>query len=335
MARYVSRAGSGLKGVETQRPAAVCLGRAMLLLALALVPPSRAQEAVSSKQDIPSYKVRVELVSFDVEVLDRTGEPIRGLARQDFLVREDGRPREIVSFSWFEQRAVSLACVLDTGGMSRDELVTARRFVSHLAHLLGRDDDVAILTYDQRDAFVDQDFTHDRQAIQEALDNIDAPSSRKHAGLRALFGAGSRTGLAIDTALYRLPHARNGKKAVLLISNSFRGLGPATVDHVQEAGFTVMTLSFRNPTNFLITMGGDDISRRQILRESGGRDFSGNASDLVSTVRSLARSLKNHYSLTFHTSLGGDARTSHRVEVSLPGKDFKVHYRRSFGETKR
>ena len=37
----------------------------------------------------------------DVVVLDERGEPVRGLAREDFRLFEDGRPQEIVSFEAF------------------------------------------------------------------------------------------------------------------------------------------------------------------------------------------------------------------------------------------
>jgi VWFA-related protein len=40
----------------------------------------------------------VELITIDAVVLDAEGHPVRGLTREDFVVTEEGRPREIESF---------------------------------------------------------------------------------------------------------------------------------------------------------------------------------------------------------------------------------------------
>jgi VWFA-related protein len=44
------------------------------------------------------FPAGVELVTVDVIVLDAHGEPVEGLRREDFLVKEDGRPQTIASF---------------------------------------------------------------------------------------------------------------------------------------------------------------------------------------------------------------------------------------------
>lgn len=47
-------------------------------------------------------KVEVTVVNVEVYVTDRQGNPIRGLAREDFTLLEDGKPVEITNFSAFE-----------------------------------------------------------------------------------------------------------------------------------------------------------------------------------------------------------------------------------------
>ena len=46
----------------------------------------------------PVFGAAVELVRLDVLVLDEEGRPVTGLAREDFVVEEDGRPQAIESF---------------------------------------------------------------------------------------------------------------------------------------------------------------------------------------------------------------------------------------------
>jgi VWFA-related protein len=47
----------------------------------------------------PAFKSGITLVEVDVLVSDRSGRPVRGLSKEDFIVAEDGTPVEIASFS--------------------------------------------------------------------------------------------------------------------------------------------------------------------------------------------------------------------------------------------
>jgi VWFA-related protein len=53
---------------------------------------------LAQAQAVPSFPAAVELVTVDAVVLDRDGNAVAGLAREDFVVSEDGRPQEIVGF---------------------------------------------------------------------------------------------------------------------------------------------------------------------------------------------------------------------------------------------
>src|SRR6186713_2126883 len=46
----------------------------------------------------PTFPSRIELIKVDVVVVDKKGQPVPGLTRDDFVVEEDGRPQTIVSF---------------------------------------------------------------------------------------------------------------------------------------------------------------------------------------------------------------------------------------------
>ena len=46
----------------------------------------------------PTFPSRVELVTVDVVVFDDRGNPVEGLTRDDFTIREDGRPQPVATF---------------------------------------------------------------------------------------------------------------------------------------------------------------------------------------------------------------------------------------------
>ena len=297
-------------------------------LVLAVVPVVLALPA--QQEQPPKYNVRVNIVSLDVEVLDRAGNPVLDLAQQDFVVREQGKAMALTNFARLQDRPVSLAIVLDTSAISLKKLNSAKQFVFQLIHLLGRNDDICLYSFDARDANLEQDFTKDRLLLVNALENISVPSHRTGGVLAELFGAEPRTALGIDLALLNLRKTNNGKKALLVISNRFRGLGPATVEHVQNSGFTLLTLGFSNKAALLVTLGGDQINRKQLMRESGGRQFSAYTAHITGVCRAIAYSLKNYYALSYLTQIGPNDEEPRRIKVLIPGHDYVINARRSY-----
>lgn len=74
--------------------------RVLLLAALATSPTGTAWPQAAPAP--PTFPSGVELITVDAVVLDRDGRPVPDLTRDDFVVKEDGRPREIASFEAFD-----------------------------------------------------------------------------------------------------------------------------------------------------------------------------------------------------------------------------------------
>lgn len=88
----------------TTRPLARRLAAAALLALLAGAPaPAAPQPPADPPEEqepsgVFSEVVDVQVVNIDVRVTDRDGRPVHGLGREDFVVRQDGRPVEVVNF---------------------------------------------------------------------------------------------------------------------------------------------------------------------------------------------------------------------------------------------
>ena len=67
-------------------------------------PPPGAQG-----QKPPTFKSAVELIAVDVNVVDRNGQPVAGLAAEQFEVSVDGRPRRVASATFLDYTSAQAA----------------------------------------------------------------------------------------------------------------------------------------------------------------------------------------------------------------------------------
>lgn len=201
---------------------------AALLLVLAPAgSPSFAQKKEASAAQEEQYRIKVttEVVLVNVVVRDKDGKPISGLKRDDFIVLEDNKPQNVVSFDFENIDAAALPPTLPTGpgqavldvrqpsvqkpalddtalrdrrlvvlffdesGMETDEIersvVAAQKYVDQQ---MSPADLVAIATFSSA-LKVDQDFTADRKRLKQVLDDINPAG-----------GAGTQAGETGDTA---------------------------------------------------------------------------------------------------------------------------------------
>jgi Ca-activated chloride channel family protein len=75
--------------------------------------------------EVPAFRADAALVLVPVAVVDRRGAIVNGLARNAFILTEDGVRQEIRSFSE-EDAPVSLGAVLDLSGSMRSVLGAAK-----------------------------------------------------------------------------------------------------------------------------------------------------------------------------------------------------------------
>jgi VWFA-related protein len=307
------------------------MGRiACLLTVVPSSTPALAIEIQQAQEKQPQFSVRVNLVSLDVEVLNQQGEPVPDLKRSDFAIKEDDKPREISSFAWVTGQPVSLTMILDTSALTTEKLSVAKQYITLLAHLLARDDEICLYTFDYRDAYLEQDFTRDRLDLVTALENVGVTSGKKRTFFKDQFGHEPRAALSVDLALLNSSKGKNERKALLVVSNRHKGLGKATIDHANEAGCAIFILSLSGSAAALPALETDSSDKGQLARESGGRQFVTEGQDMTRICRSIARSLKNHYTITYLTEIGGRPQGSRKIEVLIPERHFIIHARRSY-----
>jgi len=287
------------------------------------------EPAYTQKQN-PPFRVHVNLVSLDVEVLDGKGTPIDNLDSNDFEVKENGALVEIGNFTRLSDLSLSLVVALQTSFMSQAGMGIAKDAIFQIIHLLKPEDEICLYTFDQRDAYLEQPFTRDRSRLINALDNIGVTSrSRRPGRLMRGFAVPPQVGIGVDLGLMEAKKGIYRRKALLLIRDKAESLGAGTLEHVQESGCSLIALGFSTGVKDRLKLISEQSGAEQLMLgpdEPQASDEKGNVTELCRTVAHL---LASRYSITYHTPLAESQGTRH-IEVLVPGRDYRVLARRSY-----
>jgi VWFA-related protein len=111
-------------GFEAAQRCLVCL---LCALPSGVAAPQQPARVPATKDDKPAVKVTARLVEVNVMALDKKGQPVRGLSRDDFQVFDEGQPQAIQVFSVEEKTAPGPgpAAALPPGTFSNDLRQTA------------------------------------------------------------------------------------------------------------------------------------------------------------------------------------------------------------------
>ena len=184
-------------------PRAVILSVGLLAALLCLLEPCvlRAQSAPSGGQAAPALRVATHLVQVHVIVQDKKGEPVTGLAKEDFTLLDRGQPQKIAFFSeesgglrpapaqplppdTFSNRYEQTGQVpgsitvilLDALNTSFSPQAYARESVIKVLRGLKPEDRVALYVLGSQLSVI-QDFTQDSAALLRALDRYEGQYS--------------------------------------------------------------------------------------------------------------------------------------------------------------
>ncbi len=278
----------------------------------------------------PEFKIQVNLVSIDVEVLDQDGKPVEDLKQNDFVVKENGAPVEISSFARRSDLSISLVVALGTSFMSQSNLGIAKDAISQLIHLLKPNDEICLYTFDQKDAYLEQRFTRDRPTVVVALENIGVVSrSRRPWRITRSFATPPQAGLGIDLGLAAAKKGTNQRKALLLIRDRIENLGPASLEHLQESDCMLIALGFSAESENRLMLISDQSGAGQLILGPEEKLPAGGNENVTELCRTIAHLLSSRYAIAYRTSFP-ELRGLRHIEVLIPGRNYRIIARRSY-----
>lgn len=192
-----------------------------------------AAAAITFSQQVPTFTSDVKVVNVLATVRDKHGNIVNSLTKDDFLLKEDGRPQAIRYFSRDTDLPLTLGLLVDTSFSQLQELDSEKRAsTSFVSTVLREGTDSAFLIHFDREVELLQDITSSREKMAAALQSLQAPQmERRHGGYPGGSGGSGRTsragGPGDGTHLYdsiflasdELLAKRQGRKAVIVLTD--------------------------------------------------------------------------------------------------------------------
>ena len=144
--------------------------------------------------------VRVDVVQLHVSALDKEGRFVQGLAKEDFAVKEDGKPQPMTGFEVAENLPLTVGLVVDSSGSMEKSMPYVHDAGAALfKNLIRAKDQGFVIEFREQAKFL-QEMTGDSNSLQRAARDIRA------GGATALYDA-------IVLGLYQF-RTQQGRKAL-------------------------------------------------------------------------------------------------------------------------
>ena len=224
----------------------------VLLLVAGLI--GAAAVGLSATQQIPVFRSEANFVEVTVRVTDRDGKFVDGLTAGDFAVREDTRPQRVENVFQIDlptrwDATASRRTVLYRPDMARDlQVADGRIYLLYLNAIASQDvpitrrlagdfidnylmpEDIVAVWSQSGDAVM---FTNDHARIRRSIDAFLGTSdimAKPVAGT----GDAARFDTRITSALKWFNSVQGRKKALLLFSAGWAGIGPVFSDRASR-----------------------------------------------------------------------------------------------------
>lgn len=255
-------------------------------------------------------RVDTTVVLIPVSVTDPMARFVTGLERENFVLLEDRVEQEIAYFS-SDDVPLSVGIVFDTSGSMGNKLQKARQALAQFLKTANPEDEFFLIQFNDRPELL-VSFTTDTEQIQNRLMFLQSK------GRTALLDA-------VYMAMNQMKKARNGRKAILIISdggdNSSRYSESEVRNAVREADVQIYSIgifeSFGGRGRTPEELAGPGLLS-EITEQTGGRDFAvDNLAELPDVAAKIGLELRNQYVLGYkptNTSRDGKYR---RVQVRL------------------
>lgn len=288
-------------------------------------PGSTGTPAQQKKGEQYKINVNVNLVVLHATVVDKKGHMINDLSENDFRVLEDGVPQKLTVFSHADI-PVTMGIDIDDSGSMRDKRAAVNEAALTFVKTSNPDDQVFVVNFND-EYYLDTpgNFATNMEELKGALAKIDSR------GGTALYDA-------VSASLDHLKLGNRDKKALLVISdgedNASRYSFADLLKQAQSSNaviYCIGLLGEEHPGGLFKIHGGGDKRAEKILKElaeaTGGKAYFPRSLDQVEPICvSIARDIRNQYTLGYYPTNSKKDGTFRRVQIELINHRDAKHY---------
>ena len=261
-----------------------------------------------------TLSVDVDLVVFNVTVLDKDSRTVPGLSEKDFRVYEDGREEKIKIFQP-EDTPATVGLVIDNSNSmmnKRKDVVSAALAFVGASH---PEDEMFIVNFNRRVWLAlppSHPFTSDRAELRAAL--MDTRTE----GTTALYDA-------LKLALDHLNDSSRQRKALVVLSDGGDNASLVKVDDVlrlaQQSSATIYCIGIYDPYQ----KDRNPSVLRKIAKVTGGEAFFPNTPDsLLTTWPRIAGAIRGQYTIGYVSSNPARDGGYRKVKITASNKHGKL-----------
>jgi Ca-activated chloride channel family protein len=273
-------------------------------------------------QDVTLH-MDVKLVNVFVNVTDRNGAIVGGLARDDFALSEDGRPQQIAVFERQSALPLNLTLAIDTSGSVQKDLAVESDAAKRFAQALLRPQDQMSLLQFATSVRELTPFTSKLSQIDRGLGQLRGDWAT------ALYDA-------ISLGSGRLG-GKEGRRVLVLVSDGDDTASRATYAQAVEQALRNEVMIYSIIDVPIEASAGRDLGGEHALialaEQTGGKSFYAGEGGLDKAFARVSDDLRTQYLLGYYPHNQAPGRDFHRVQVTIPRaapESFNIRHRAGY-----
>jgi VWFA-related protein len=312
----------------------------VMLVALVFVPVLGGQQAPPAADDsTPTIKVDVSVVNVLASVRDDKGRQVANLSKDDFEVREDGKPQTILYFTRETTLPLTLGLLVDSS-VSQENLVgkeqqAAAQFFRQVLH----EKDLAFLISFDVDVDLLQDLTGSVNLLERSLDAIEIHGARGISSPAPIPMPDLPGGTHLYDAVYLgandVLQNEAGRKAMILITDGQDQGSKLSLNSALEAAQRTDSIIYgilfvdRQFYGFGGYQGEGVLNK--LATETGGRMFKAdNDRELANAFQQISEELRSQYSIGYSPTNSAHDGSYRHLDVRIRKGGLRVQARKGY-----